>query len=42
MGANNCTRENVNVTLNPFLTNISTYREYLNGVAEYIYDNRKL
>ena len=42
MGANNCTRENVNITLNPFLTNISTYREYLNGVAEYIYDNRKL
>lgn len=36
-----CTHENINSTLNPFLTSVSFYRRYLNGFIEYIHNNYK-
>ena len=38
-GVINCSRENINTTMNVFLPNITTFRLFLNGTIEYLYDN---
>lgn len=36
-----CTHDNINLTMNPFLTSVSFYRRYLNGYIEHIHENYK-
>lgn len=41
-GPSTCMYENINTTKNPLISNPSNFRRYLNGLAEYVYDNQKI